>query len=306
MNQSIVHIALVVQDYDEAIKFYTEKLHFTLIEDTYQNEQDKRWVVVSPPNSTGTTILLAKASNPIQEEFIGNQAGGRVFLFLGTDDFHRDYSEMIEKGIEFVREPKVADYGTVAVFKDLYGNLWDLVQFTDCHPMSKRVVNEKHLSKEIGMYQLNRVVDKSTKSVVCNLVLRSLPTWFGIEESIVEYVKTTQEMPFWVAYDGEIPIGFIALKKHNNYTIEICVMGVLKQYHRKGVGRKLIETVEQYCQGNKNKYLTVKTLDESREDESYEKTRKFYYAMGFLPLEVFPLLWDVTNPCLFMVKHLDN
>ena len=142
MNQSIVHIALVVHDYDDAIKFYTEKLHFTLIEDTYQAQQDKRWVVISPPNSTGTTILLAKASNPTQEGFIGNQAGGRVFLFLGTDDFYRDYNEMVEKGVEFVREPKVSDYGTVAVFKDLYGNLWDLVQFVNHHPMNKRVVNE--------------------------------------------------------------------------------------------------------------------------------------------------------------------
>ena len=156
------------------------------------------------------------------------------------------------------------------------------------------------------MYRLNRVVEKDNKSEICNLILRSLPTWFGIEESIVEYVKETQEMPFWVVYDDEKPIGFIALKKHNDYTVEICVMGVLKEYHRKGVGRKLIRTAEQYCLEKQKKYLTVKTLDESREDESYDKTRKFYYAMGFLPLEVFPLLWDVTNPCLFMVKHLDN
>ncbi|WP_099467159.1 VOC family protein [Konateibacter massiliensis] len=139
MIQSIVHIALVVRDYDEAIEFYTKKLHFTLVEDTYQAEQDKRWVVVSPPGSNGTTILLAKASKPIQEEFIGNQAGGRVFLFLGTDDFERDFKEMKEIGIEFVREPKVQDYGKVAVFKDLYGNLWDLVQFNEDHPMYQRV-----------------------------------------------------------------------------------------------------------------------------------------------------------------------
>lgn len=132
MIQSIVHIALVVKDYDEAIEFYTKKLHFTLIEDTYQPEQDKRWVVVSPPGSGGTTILLTKASKPEQEEFIGNQAGGRVFLFLGTDDFGRDYNEMVSKGIEFVREPKEQSYGIVAVFKDLYGNLWDLVQFGSC------------------------------------------------------------------------------------------------------------------------------------------------------------------------------
>ncbi|WP_411168190.1 VOC family protein [Clostridium sp. MB05] len=139
MIQSVVHIALVVKDYDEAIEFYTKKLHFTLIEDTYQPEQDKRWVVVSPPGSSGTTILLARASNSKQEEFIGNQAGGRVFLFLGTDDFWRDYTEMLSKGIEFVREPKDQTYGTIAVFKDLYGNLWDLVQFKENHPIAKRV-----------------------------------------------------------------------------------------------------------------------------------------------------------------------
>lgn len=139
MIQSIVHIALVVKDYDEAIEFYTKKLHFTLVEDTYQPEQDKRWVVVTPPNSSGTTILLARASKPEQLSFIGNQAGGRVFLFLGTDDFWRDYNEMTEKGIEFVREPKEQSYGTVAVFKDLYGNLWDLVQFKENHPVTQRV-----------------------------------------------------------------------------------------------------------------------------------------------------------------------
>ncbi|PZG35765.1 hypothetical protein C2D64_01685 [Listeria ivanovii] len=139
MKQSIVHIALVVKDYDEAIQFYTEKLNFELVEDTYQSEQDKRWVVVAPPNSRGTKILLARASKPIQTDFIGNQAGGRVFLFLGTDDFYRDYNNMIEKGIEFVREPKTADYGEVAVFKDLYGNLWDLVQFSENHLMNGRI-----------------------------------------------------------------------------------------------------------------------------------------------------------------------
>ncbi len=139
MIQSIIHIALVVRDYDEAIQFYTQKLHFTLVEDTYQAEQDKRWVVVSPPGSSGTTILLAKASKPEQEPFVGNQAGGRVFLFLGTDDFWRDYNEMVAVGIEFVRQPKEQDYGTVAVFKDLYGNLWDLVQFNAGHPMAQRV-----------------------------------------------------------------------------------------------------------------------------------------------------------------------
>lgn len=139
MKQSIVHIALVVKAYDEAIEFYTQKLNFDLIEDIYQPEQNKRWVVVAPPNSNGTTILLAKASNPEQENFIGNQTGGRVFLFLNSDDFWRDYNEMTSKGIEFVRKPKKADYGTVAVFKDLYGNLWDLLELNPDHPISKRI-----------------------------------------------------------------------------------------------------------------------------------------------------------------------
>lgn len=139
MIQSIIHIALVVNDYDEAIEFYTQKLNFTLLEDTYQPKQDKRWVVVAPPGSIGTTILLARASKPEQQPFIGNQAGGRVFLFLNTDDFWRDYKDMVANGIEFVREPKEQDYGIVAVFKDLYGNLWDLLQMNEDHPISKRM-----------------------------------------------------------------------------------------------------------------------------------------------------------------------
>jgi catechol 2,3-dioxygenase-like lactoylglutathione lyase family enzyme len=139
MRQALAHVALVVRDYDEAIAFYTQKLGFTLLEDSYQPEQDKRWVVIAPNNSNGATILLARASKPEQEAFIGNQAGGRVFLFLQTDDFWRDYKTLLENGVEFEREPKTVDYGTVAVFKDLYGNLWDLLEFTADHPMRARL-----------------------------------------------------------------------------------------------------------------------------------------------------------------------
>jgi len=128
MRQAIIHVALIVRDYDEAIEYYCQKLRFTLVEDSYQPEQDKRWVVVVPPGSNGASLLLARASTPEQEAFIGNQTGGRVFLFLSTDDFWRDYNEMLSAGIRFVREPKNAPYGTVAVFEDLYGNLWDLIQ----------------------------------------------------------------------------------------------------------------------------------------------------------------------------------
>jgi len=127
MKQFIAHIALVVRDYDEAIEFYTRKLGFTLTEDTVLSEA-KRWVLVTPPGSGECSLLLAKAAKPEQELAIGNQTGGRVFLFLFTDDFNRDYEAMQEKGIHFVRPPAHEEYGTVAVFEDLYGNLWDLIQ----------------------------------------------------------------------------------------------------------------------------------------------------------------------------------
>lgn len=129
MKQSLVHVALVVRDYDEALAFFVGKLRFRLVEDSYQPEQDKRWVVVAPPGSEGAALLLARASTPEQQAFVGNQAGGRVFLFLQTDDFWRDYRRMLADGIRFVREPLTAPYGTVAVFEDLYGNRWDLLQY---------------------------------------------------------------------------------------------------------------------------------------------------------------------------------
>jgi len=129
MPQSLAHIALMVRDYDEAIAWFTDKLGFTLVADKYQQEQDKRWVLVAPPGSRGSSLLLARAASPEQAAFIGNQAGGRVFLFLETDDFEGDHAAMRAKGIAFIRAPKAAPYGKVAVFEDLYGNLWDLVQF---------------------------------------------------------------------------------------------------------------------------------------------------------------------------------
>jgi catechol 2,3-dioxygenase-like lactoylglutathione lyase family enzyme len=139
MKRGIAHIALVVREYDEAIEFYTRKLGFELLEDTYQPEQDKRWVVIAPALFCGATMLLARASKPEQEAFIGHQAGGRVFLFLSTDDFWRDYNAFLENGVRFVREPKTEPYGTVAVFEDLYGNLWDLIEYAPHHPMRRRL-----------------------------------------------------------------------------------------------------------------------------------------------------------------------
>ncbi|AWB56373.1 VOC family protein [Colwellia sp. Arc7-D] len=130
IKQRISNIALVVEDYDDAIKFYTQKLNFELVENTDLGG-GKRWVQISPPNAEGTNILLAKASNDQQQQSIGNQAGGRVFLFLQTNDFWRDYEHMKSQGVEFTEQPRVEEYGTVVVFKDLYGTKWDLLQLND-------------------------------------------------------------------------------------------------------------------------------------------------------------------------------
>ena len=130
MDQRLAHIALVVKDYDEAIRFYTEKLHFELIEDTKLSET-KRWVIVKPKGKEGCSLLLAKAANEEQLSRVGNQTGGRVFLFLYTDDFKRDHQNLVDNQIEIVRQPQKEVYGTVAVFKDLYGNLWDMIEPTN-------------------------------------------------------------------------------------------------------------------------------------------------------------------------------
>ena len=126
MKQRLAHIAIVVNDYDEAINFYTEKLHFDLIEDTRLSET-KRWVLVRPKGGDSCCLLLAKAANEEQLSRVGNQTGGRVFLFLHTDNFERDYQDLLDNEIEIVRQPSKEEYGTVAVFKDLYGNLWDMI-----------------------------------------------------------------------------------------------------------------------------------------------------------------------------------
>lgn len=154
------------------------------------------------------------------------------------------------------------------------------------------------------MIEIKEIFNPDEKSDICNGILRALPSWFGIESSIVDYVKQVRSMPFYVAFDNNKAVGFVAVKVHNPFTSEVCVMGILKEYHRQGIGRMLIECCEKYCKENKMEFLTVKTLDESRESKSYEKTRLFYQSVGFKPLEVFPLLWDKDNPCLFMVKNV--
>lgn len=206
MKQSIVHISLVVKDYDEAIDFYTKKLNFELIEDIYQPEQDKRWVVIAPPNSDGTTILLARASKIEQEAFVGNQTGGRVFLFLNSDDFWRDYNEMISKGIEFVREPKKAEYGTVAVFKDLYGNLWDLL--------------ELHKKKEDFYYLTGvlKIKEKENISIAIN-ELKKMQQLTVLEKGSIRYeiqqaITDPTTIIVWECYNNEHAFKEHLVSKH--------------------------------------------------------------------------------------------
>jgi catechol 2,3-dioxygenase-like lactoylglutathione lyase family enzyme len=140
LSRGITYVSLLVHDYDEALEFYVQKLNFELIEDTALPEEGKRWVVIAPKDSKGAAVLLARAANEEQGRFVGNQTGGRVFLFLHTNDFDSDYRQMLEHGIEFVRGPDNMEYGKVAVFKDLYGNLWDLLQLRAGHPNAERLV----------------------------------------------------------------------------------------------------------------------------------------------------------------------
>ena len=154
------------------------------------------------------------------------------------------------------------------------------------------------------MIEFREILSTDEKSKICNDILRALPNWFGVESSIVDYVEQVRTMPFYAAFDKADSIGFLAVKVHNSFTAEVCVMGVLEEYHRQEIGRTLVTLCEKFCKENKMEFLTVKTLDEPGDSESYDKTRQFYFSMGFKPLEVFPLYWDEDNPCLLMAKCL--
>jgi len=152
--------------------------------------------------------------------------------------------------------------------------------------------------------KIKEIYNQDEKSEICNNILRALPSWFGNEPAIADYTKRVKDMPFYSAYVDEKPVGFVAIKEHNTYTAEVCVMGILTDYHRQGIGREFIQKCEEYCLESGKEFLTVKTLDGSRASKSYEKTRLFYLSVGFKPLEVFPLFWDEDNPCLFLAKHI--
>jgi len=144
----------------------------------------------------------------------------------------------------------------------------------------------------------------SERQTICLEILRTLPNWFGNETALLDYAQQCRTLPFFAAFDGEQAVGFVALKSHNAFTSEICVMGVRPEHHSKGIGRALLSACEEACRANGTCFLTVKTLADTHPSESYAKTRAFYRAMDFAPLEIFPLHWDAVNPMLLMVKHL--
>ena len=154
------------------------------------------------------------------------------------------------------------------------------------------------------MIRVEAVYSAELKKEACYQILRALTDWFGNVDAVNDYAAKVQQMPFYAAYDDDEVVGFAAIKEHNEYTSEICVMGVLTEYHRQGVGSKLIAACEADCNSKAKIYLTVKTLDASAEYEPYHRTRDFYRAMGFMPLEVFPMYWDKDNPCLLMAKYI--
>lgn len=147
---------------------------------------------------------------------------------------------------------------------------------------------------------------ESNKSEICEKILRALPDWFGIESAIIDYVRDVQAMPMFAAKDGPEVVGFLALNFHNKYTAEIHVMGILPEHHRKNIGRSLVMAAENHLRDSSCKYLSVKTLSESRPNEEYDRTRQFYYGVGFLPVEEFKTLWGEHNPCLLLIKTIDR
>jgi len=152
---------------------------------------------------------------------------------------------------------------------------------------------------------IHTIEEAQQRADICLAILRALPDWFGNEAAVLDYAKQCETLPVFAAIEDEQVIGFVALKQHSEFASEVCVMGILPEAHRRGIGRALLAACEEACWANGTRFLTVKTLANSHPDGGYAKTRAFYRAMGFVPLEVFPLHWDEANPCLFMAKYLD-
>lgn len=154
------------------------------------------------------------------------------------------------------------------------------------------------------MFKVEEIIDKDLKTSITLEIMNSLPKWFSPPEDILKKSVAHRDMPFFAAFDGTKVIGFVALKVHNKYTVDMYNLGVLEEYHRQGIGHAILMAVESYSKENRYKFITVKTLDASAQYEPYERTRAFYFKNGFYPLEVFPLFWNKDNPCLFLAKYI--
>ena len=182
------------------------------------------------------------------------------------------------------------------IINDLnYQKLW----ITKCKLMHENLKSNLH-----NYINIKTVLNSKDKADVCESILRNLPEWFGIEEAVKEYINGVKDKVVLAAYVGKIAVGFLSIKEHNKFTSEVYVLGTLKEFQGRGIGRKLIEQATNFLKKESKKYLTVKTLSESHSDENYKKTRKFYRAMGFYPLEEIIEIWGKENPCLFMVKNI--
>jgi GNAT superfamily N-acetyltransferase len=236
----------------------------------------------------------------------------RESLAGDSDDTHRRHIiELSDKPIGEMnyrnKGNAVAEIGNKICYADERENSWtdQLGVFQSSIDYDLRKADWLTAHTQMEYVRFAPVTSADEKSTICNHILRALPNWFGVEESIIGYVKEVCGLTFFAAFSADnAAVGFAALKPHNEYTEEVCVMGVLRDFHRHGIGKQLIALCDEDCRHTGRVFLTVKTLDQSRASQSYEKTRMFYRAQGFCPLEVFPLLWDENNPCLFMAKYL--
>ncbi|HEY6219634.1 MAG TPA: GNAT family N-acetyltransferase [Gemmatimonadaceae bacterium] len=228
MKQSIAHITLVVRDYDEAIRFYVDVLGFELIDDTFQPEQNKRWVLVRP-RGDGPSLLLGRATTPEQERAIGNQTGGRVFLFLDTDDFQRDYARLTSAGVKFVRPPSVQSYGTVAVFEDLYGNKWDLVQRTA----------SEYREWSRGEYAISMDPARLDLGVIHGFLTESYWARGRSRERVARSIA--ESIPLGL-YKGIEQVGFARVVSDRIVIAYLADVFVLEAHRGKGLGKWLVET----------------------------------------------------------------
>lgn len=245
--------------------------------------------------------------------------GDRLFF---TDGHHRAF-KLLKEGrekIEIFRDKDDMDWLEYLIcvnwcekegieeISDLEGRIVDEEKFKEkwigkCQEMHKKVDEDIFEN----FLEFSKVDEEDVKSEICETILRTLPEYFGIEEAVEEYIEGVREKYFLSVQVGEIPVGFASLKSHNEFTSEIYVMGLVEELHGKGIGKKMVENVEKYLLRQGKKYLTVKTLGSFREDdEPYDRTRGFYRAVGFIPLEEFEEIWDKNNPCLFMVKKIDG